>query len=227
MEQKGYAMRIREVAVSTTDLDAAADFYRNVPAFPVTAEPDLVTVEVGFSRLVLRRGERFEGVHHLAFGISPDDFEPARTWLRGRVELLEVDGSDAIDGPPGWDSRSVYFRGPDGILLEFIARQADAAAPASTGDTPRPLSISEVGIGVPDVEQAVGELGKTFGLQPFTPRLASFTPVGDHEGLVILVDPERVWFPTRDDRPAHAPVRVRIDAPAGGLDLTAAARIEA
>lgn len=221
-------MKIREVTISTTDLDAAADFYRNTLRLPVATAPDRVTVDIGFSKLVLTRDAPFQGVHHLAFGISPDDFDLARKWLRRQVEPIVVNGSDAIDGPPGWDSRSVYFRGPDDIVLELIARQADADAPASTGDAPGLLSISEVGIGVPDVEQAIGELGESFGLQPFTPRLPSFTPVGDHDGLLILVDRERIWFPTQDDLAADAAVAVRIDGPAGGatLALTATARIE-
>ncbi|WP_433664544.1 hypothetical protein ACQPW1_21895 [Nocardia sp. CA-128927] len=187
-----------------------------------------MTVEIGLSELVLTRGAAFAGAHHLAFGISPDDFELARKWLRGQVDPIAVNGSDAIDGPPGWDSRSVYFRGPDGIVLELIARQADAEAPASTGDAPRLLSISEVGIGVPDVQQAVGELAETYGLHAFTPRLPDFTPVGDNDGLLILVDRERIWFPTEADLPAQASGR-RAHRCARGrrtLALTAAARVE-
>ncbi|MEV6560632.1 VOC family protein [Nocardia sp. NPDC051756] len=221
-------MKIREVVISTTDLGAAADFYRNVLELPVVVGSDHVTVEIGRSRLVSTRGENFAGAHHLAFGISPDDFELARKWLGRQVELIAANGSDVIEGPPGWDSRSVYFRGPDGIVLELIAREADAGVPASSGEVPRMLSISEVGIGVPDVQQAVGELAEAYGLDAFTPRLPAFTPVGDHDGLIILVDRERIWFPTDADLPARASVAVRIDAPKGGgtLALSEAARID-
>lgn len=221
-------MRIREVAISTTDLDAAANFYRAVLELPVVADGDHVTVEIGLSTLVLTRGETFAGAHHLAFGISPDDFGLARKWLGRRVELIAANGSEIIAGPPGWDSRSVYFRGPDGIVLELIARAADAGVAPGTGKAPRLLSISEVGIGVPDVQQAVSELAETYGLDAFTPRLPAFTPVGDHDGLIILVDRERIWFPTEADLPARAPVSVRIDAPKGGgtLALSEMARID-
>ncbi|MFC9435259.1 VOC family protein [Nocardia sp. NPDC057030] len=213
-------MRIREVTISTTDLDAAAEFYRNVLELPVVVGGDQVTVEIGLGTLVLTRGETFSGAHHLAFGISPDEFGLARKWLGRRVELITSNGSEIIEGPPGWDSRSLYFRGPDGIVLELIARAADAGVPTGTGATPRLLSISEVGIGVPDVQQAVGELTETYGLAAFTPRLPAFTPVGDHDGLIILVDRERIWFPTEADRPARAAVAVRIDAPKSGAVRT-------
>ncbi|MFE9581801.1 VOC family protein [Nocardia sp. NPDC006044] len=213
-------MRIREVAISTTDLDAAAQFYRNVLELPVAVGDDHVTVEIGLSTLILTRGETFAGAHHLAFGISPDDFGLAWKWLGRRVELITSNGSEIIEGPPGWDSRSVYFRGPDGVVLELIARAADAGVAAGTGEAPRLLSISEVGIGVPDVRQAVGELTEAYGLAAFTPQLPVFTPVGDHDGLIILVDRERIWFPTEADLPARAAVAVRIDAPKGGATLT-------
>ncbi|MFF3227478.1 VOC family protein [Nocardia suismassiliense] len=84
-------MKICEVAIDTTDLDAAADFYRNVLRLPVTAEPERVTVQVGLSKLVLTRGAPFAGVHHLAFGISPDDFELAQNWVRGQVDTSKAD----------------------------------------------------------------------------------------------------------------------------------------
>ncbi|MFI6172654.1 hypothetical protein ACIBCN_38160 [Nocardia sp. NPDC051052] len=52
---------------------------RPVPErLPVTLEHDRVTVDTGFGKLVLTRGAPFEGAHHLAFGISPDDFDLAR-----------------------------------------------------------------------------------------------------------------------------------------------------
>ncbi|MFI6046914.1 VOC family protein [Nocardia sp. NPDC051321] len=115
-------MKIREVTISTTDLDAAADFYRNKLGLQVAADAGRVTVNIGFSKLVLTPGAPFEGVHHLAFGISPDDFDLARKWLRRQVEPITV-------------------------------------------NAPRPLSISEVGFDLPDVEQATGELGESFGPQ--------------------------------------------------------------
>ncbi|WP_407670617.1 hypothetical protein [Nocardia suismassiliense] len=53
---------------------------------PGTAEPDRVTVQAGLGKLVLTRGAPFDRVRHLAFGISPDDFELAQNWVRGQVD---------------------------------------------------------------------------------------------------------------------------------------------
>ncbi len=204
-------MKIREVAITAHQLGEAAAFYRDVLEMPVEEQLDRVTVKIGSSRLIIAQGDPFEGVHHLAFGISPHDFDLARTWLRGRVEPIVAGGSEVIDGPEGWNSLSVYFLGPEGIVLELIARGADAAIPGSGGAAPRPLSISEVGIGVPDTSAAVRELTQTLALPTFPPQEPQFAPIGNHDGLLILVDHERVWFPTRTHQPARGPLSVRID----------------
>lgn len=209
-------MKIREVTITARRPDAAAAFYRDVLQMPVQEHPDGVRVVIGSSRLSIVPGEQFDGVHHLAFGISPHDFDFARTWLNQRIELIVAGDSEVVEGSAGWNSRSVYFLGPEDILLEFIARDADADRPAGAGVAPRPLSISEVGIGVPDVETAVHELTDGFGLPRFPPQETHFAPVGDHDGLLIVVDQERIWFPTRMHRSARGPLAARLQAPHPG-----------
>ncbi|MGW5516126.1 VOC family protein [Nocardia africana] len=218
-------MKILEVELTTTHLAATAEFYRDLLELPVTTQPEGIVVDIGSSRLRVTAGAAFDGVHHLAFGISPHDFDLARRWLRQRTELITAGGSDIIDGPEGWDSRSLYFRGPEGILLEFIAREADRATPGSTDETPRLLSISEVGIGVPDVRQTVRHLAEAVELPPFPPQLPGFAPVGGHDGLLILANAGRIWFPTQEDIPATGPVSARIATP--GHDATVALTDEA
>jgi len=204
-------MKMRQVAVTVDRFAQATNFYRDVLQLPVHAQAGQVTVTVGSSRLILEPGDHFHGVHHPAFGIAPADFELTRAWLGQRVDPIAVDGSEVIVGPEGWHSKSVYFLGPEDILLEFIAREADEHAPASTADVPQPLSISEVGIGVPDVADAVATLTEHLGLPAFPPQGTHFAPVGGHDGLVILVDEERIWFPTASHQAARGPVDLEIE----------------
>lgn len=209
-------VKIRQVAVTVARLDEAPIFYRDVLQLPVHSQAGHVTVTVGSSRLVLEPGDRFHGVHHLAFSVAPADFQLAQEWLGQRVDPIVVDGSEVIEGPEGWRSRSVYFLGPEGILLEFIAREADAQVPAGEAEVPRPLSISEVGIGVPDVSAAVASLTGQLKLPTFPPQGTHFAPVGGHDGLVILVNTERIWFPTDSHQAARGPVAVTIEGPKPG-----------
>jgi len=211
-QQEVRVVQIRQVRITVGRLDQAANFYRDVLQLPVDAQPGRVTVRVKSSRLILEPGDHFHGVHHLAFGIVPANFELARAWLGHRVEPIVVDGSDVIVGPEGWHSTSVYFLGPEDILLEFIAREADEGS-ASEADAPRPLSISEVGIGVPDVADAVATLGEQLGLPAFPPQGTHFAPVGGHDGLVILVDEDRIWFPTAFHQAARGAVDFEIEGP--------------
>ncbi|TDX08260.1 VOC family protein [Kribbella sp. VKM Ac-2566] len=206
-------MRIREIAITVGKLHAAASFYRDVLMMPVAEEADRATVRVGFSRLVMTPGKEFDGVHHVAFGVSPHDFDDARSWLTQRVDLIIAGDSDVIEGPPGWNSRSMYFLGPEDILLEFIGRQADAALPPRDRDVPTPFSISEIGVAVPNTKAAVTDLTRELGLPTFPPQEADFAPVGDHDGLLIVVDQDRAWFPSRVHHAAVGPLTVRIDAP--------------
>lgn len=219
-------MQIREVALTVTGLAAAARFYRDVLDLPVAERPGQAVVTIGFSRLVLTEGDPFAGAHHLAIGIAPADFAVARRWLSDRVELIVVEGSEVIEGPTGWNSESVYFLGPGDVILELIARDADASAGPGGRQALRPLSISEVGIGVPSVAAAVRALGAELDLPAFPPQGPQFAPVGDHDGLLILVDMNRVWFPTNELKPARGPLTVSLAAPrAARLSLRGSATV--
>jgi hypothetical protein len=161
------------------------------------------------------------GAHHLAFTIPTGTFADAKRRVAEVATVLGADGADEFEGPAGWDSRSVYFEGPDRQLLELIERRelpdGDAAPTAGQGApatgqaaplAPLFVSVSEVGIAVPDVPGAVETLSQ-HGLDPYAdPPGPDFAPVGDVDGLLILVSPGRQWFPTLDRAPSSAPVVV-------------------
>lgn len=173
------------------------------------------------------QGDAFDGVHHLAFGILPAEFEQAHAWLSARVPLLVKNGHEIFVGPCGWDSRSVYFLGPDDIILEFIARDADANVDSDYKENPRILSISEIGIAVADVPAAVKRLSDELALPPFFDQDETFAPLGNHDGLLILVQQDRIWFPTKSLRPARGPLSVGIESVIENtrLDVTSAISI--
>lgn len=212
-------MKISGVTLTVQDLARSVHFYRAVLDLPVEQNVDRAVVHAGSSRLTLIPGQRFDGVHHVAFGIVPSEFELAHTWLSERVSLIVADGSEIIVGPTGWNSRSLYFLGPEDIILELIARDADAETILGNGESPRILSISEIGIGVPDVPTTVRILAQELALPPFCSQGEKFAPVGDHDGLLIVVDQDRIWFPTRSLRPANGPLDVQIETPIANTQL--------
>ncbi|MBO9051501.1 VOC family protein [Curtobacterium flaccumfaciens] len=210
-------MDIRQVQLATRSLADTARFYERLGC-PVEAVDATVRVVVGSTLLVFRELPEMTRALHLAITIPTGTFDAAKAWIAGLTTVLGTDDQDEFEGPPNWNSRSVYFEGPDQQLLELIERRD---LPVDVGEnTAVPLvSVSEVGVRVPDVLGAVEALRRA-GLEPYAnPPGESFSAVGDVDGLVILVSPDRRWFPTGDRSPSSAPVVIDVGLGAP-LELT-------
>ncbi|MFT4228828.1 MAG: hypothetical protein QM602_00900 [Microbacterium sp.] len=214
-------MLITAVTIGTSAVDALEEFHRDALQLPVDRVDDAtIEVRTGTGTVRYEQRARSAGAHHLAFSFAPEDFERAREQLATRVDLLLCDGSPVIAGPSGWDSRSVYFTAPDGLILEYIAHEGHRGR-GTSAPVPVPLGIAEVGIGVEDVPATVREL-TGLGLTPFPPQGPAFAPVGDIDGMLIVVDQDRPWFPELRDRPAtdsSAIVLAQVGAPPGRVFL--------
>ncbi|WP_079620556.1 VOC family protein [Mycobacteroides abscessus] len=205
-------MRIRDVQITATDLPGAARFYSETLELPVQLAPDRATISIGDSTLTMVPGAAYHGAHHIAFTIPAGSLESAKQWLSRRV-TLQTDGEwhDEFDCPPNWQARSIYFAGPDDTVLELIERNVldnRIERPFGVGDI---RYISEVGFGVPDVLQTQALLRNKLGLLPFGEPNPRFGPVGDHDGLFILVPMDATWRPENRVAPAAAPTVVTAD----------------
>ncbi|WP_418515468.1 VOC family protein [Curtobacterium flaccumfaciens pv. flaccumfaciens] len=223
-------MDIRQVQLATRSLADTARFYERLGC-SVEIVDTTVRIVVGSTLLVFRELPEMTGALHLAITIPTGTFDAAKAWIAGLTTVLGTDDQDEFEGPPNWNSRSVYFEGPDQQLLELIERRdlesgtrrvgtgtGDGTGTGTDSDTVVPLvSVSEVGVPVPDVLGAASALRRA-GLEPYAnPPGESFAAVGDVDGLVILVSPDRRWFPTGDRSPSSAPVviDVGLGAPVG------------
>ncbi|PWJ56224.1 Catechol-2,3-dioxygenase [Quadrisphaera granulorum] len=201
-------MKITSVTVPVDDLAEAERFYGRTLGLPVRRDRGaalVVTVGGTEVRLVEQQSER--AVDHLAITVPADAFSAAKSWLRERVELMTLDGQDEFEGSLSWRSRSLYFSGPSGSVLELIARHR---LPALAGDVPfgpeHLLCVSEVGVAVPDVPAAIRLLQEATGLKVFGEGVGeTFAAVGDDDGLLIVVAEGRPWFPTSDRRVTATP----------------------
>jgi catechol 2,3-dioxygenase-like lactoylglutathione lyase family enzyme len=125
--------------------------------------------------------------HHFAFHV--DALEP---W-RGRLDLSEEHDFSDWDG-----ARAVYFRDPERNIVEFLARP----------EPRRHLTLAEVGLPVADVADAVTALRK-LGLEPYREWGETFAPLGDADGLLIVVQVGRGWFPY-DEPAGTGPIHVTV-----------------
>jgi hypothetical protein len=111
-------------------------------------------------------------------------------------------------------------------VLEVIARRdlspdlgaghasgAKASSPYAPGTQPVPfapadlLSVSEVGVAVPDVAGTADRLTEA-GIGRYPDGSETFAPAGHVDGMLILVRPGRTWFPTSDRVAAEPPVTI-------------------
>ena len=201
-------MFIKQVHIEVSDLASATSFFADVLEIPARRQPDRTDLTVGSSTLVLTAGEQRAGVHHLAFDIPPAGFEAHRAWLETKLPLLSsADGTTEFEGPPGWNSRSVYFSGPDQMVLELIARRE---RPRPAARVPELISISEVGVAVTDPIATANEVQADTGAGVLGSSSPQFVPVGDHDGLLILVKDGRAWLPKFDVAAHVLPLRISV-----------------
>jgi catechol 2,3-dioxygenase-like lactoylglutathione lyase family enzyme len=137
-------MLISKVELPVSDVVEAARFYGDVLGLPIRTGGGIVEVGVGLSVLLLDPGPVELGAYHCAITVPEDRFAESKAWLQERVPLLERDGLDEFTLGAPWNSQSVYFAGPDGILLELIARHNLPAASSGRFSSADLLRISEI-----------------------------------------------------------------------------------
>lgn len=217
-------MHIDDVALTTNEPSAFAAAYERL-GLPVTRQGETVRVRVGTSMVTATRGAT-AGAHHLAFTIRTGTFDAAIRWLDGRATVLEHDGTREFEGPDGWDSRSVYFDGPDGSILELIERRVlpgvAAGSPFGSEDV---VCVSEVGLPADDVPAFTATVD-ALGIGPYGDGNDGFRPLGDVHGLLIAVRPGRTWFPTADRTAVAQALEVTVSG-AGGAGVAEATTLAA
>ncbi|GAB3457228.1 VOC family protein [Kineococcus endophyticus] len=206
-------MRIDHVVLPVPDVRRSAAFWRDALGLTVHEAEASCVVEVGWTSLQLVPDPDAQpGTQHLAITVPGDAGPAALAWLRERATVL---GDGLVELSPSWDGCSVYFEdAPGGTVLELVARRRLPHRLGGAAFGPEHLlGVSEVGVPVACVPTARERLARGAGLPTFGgPGSPQFTAVGDDEGLLVLVAPDRPWFPTRD-RPARA---TRLDVTLSG-----------
>ena len=156
------------------------------------------TVRIGWTALQLREaGNDPVGGVHLAFNVPADRFEAATQWLLARSPLqCNAKGEAHFTFGGRWESESIYYDGPDALILELIGRRRLPASGRTGAFHGSELTcISEVGLPTADVAALSARAEGAFVLQPLSPPTPHFAALGDDEGLLIVVDATRHWFP--------------------------------
>jgi catechol 2,3-dioxygenase-like lactoylglutathione lyase family enzyme len=204
-------VRFDEVELSVPDLEAARAFYAGVLQLAELPAEGGLALAAGRTRLALRKAPPGERQHyHIAFSVPLARFDAARRLVAAHTPLIAADGDEVIVHA-SWDAVAFYFRDPAGSILECIARRGEPANDPSAPEAPGIGSVCEVGVVVDDVSAMAVTLRVTLGLASFRGSEGdTFTALGDEEGLLIVVQRGREWYPSTGLAAAPAPLQLAL-----------------
>ncbi|PIH59520.1 VOC family protein [Paenibacillus sp. LK1] len=187
-------MIFEEVKLYTARLEDIKHFYINTLGLNVAEESEhSFTLQIGLTKMIFMRSEADQNpFYHFAWMIPTNRFQEAKAWAAARVHLSRHEGEDETYST-NWNSNSLYFEDPVGNILELIAHHTvhnESERPFSKKDL---LQVCEVGLVTEDVLSAVDEL-EQMGLKRWRAISDTFAPIGDVNGLFIVVKKERTWF---------------------------------
>ena len=195
-------MQIERVELKTgVALDTLALFYggRLGLSFVVTAAETL-TVLTGTSELIFRYEHGFTGIYHFAFNVPENRLDKVREYLeKSNIALIaDADGKTVFDFH-FWDAHAIYIYDPSRNIVEFIARHELSGVFPNSDTAFRPVvdvqCISEVGLATADVPALAAHLLATLCIETYRESNANFFPIGNANGLFIVVSEGRVWYP--------------------------------
>lgn len=213
-------MKISELQMDTHRLEEMYAFYAKALGFDVLdAGTDSFTVQTGFTRLTFQRTDSDDKpFYHYAFNVPSNLLSDSMRWLAEKgVEFLTDDGESLIDQGAFWNAHSCYFHDPAGNIAEFIGRHSLADSNSVAFSVAEVVGVSEIGLPVVNPEKVVGELEQTLGLGTLhSGGYPNFVGMGSDEGLLIVVDYKRPWFPT-NETPVQSSICGNLDTGTQGV----------
>ncbi|MDQ0494365.1 VOC family protein [Paenibacillus brasilensis] len=214
-------LKLREVLLGTHSFEALKAFYGSLLDMEIVEESPLrLSFRVGESVLAFQESPHMKNeFYHVAFMIPTNKFIEAKQWLINRgIPLVSRSGEDEFFFEH-WNATAMYFYDPDHNLVEFIAHHTLDNAAVEAFEPDSLLRISEIGLPVDNVPEVSRKITEMFQLESWGGAGQQFTPLGEVEGLFIVVDKQRPWFP--DDRiPTLSSISILFEGPcSAGLSL--------
>lgn len=197
-------MHIQTLTLPAANLAELHHFYVQILGFTcIEQNQHQFCLQCGKSQLTFAHDNEHHQpeVAHFAFNIPSAHFRQVVDWLRPRIKLLALHEQTEFFSKD-WNAHMVYAYDPAGNIIEFIARHTlpDEASNAEQTDAIFNTAmfvtcISEIGIAVQDVLAIAQAWGQRWHTQPYGETDATFCPIGNEHGLIILVPFNRIWFP--------------------------------
>ena len=214
-------MKLAHIQIQSSNIEQTATFYKDILHLPIIEKTkESVSIQAGNSVLEFIENPEFKSIYHFAFNIPENKLDEAIDWCKSKVDLIFIEDQKVITNFENWNANAVYFYDNNGNLLEFIARHDLDNAQTEAFSSKAILNISEIGI-VNENPLALGEqLIEQHGLEFFSKNANSelFAAVGDDEGLLIMVKPDRNWYPTQTPSESNK-TAVRIENRGNKIEL--------
>jgi catechol 2,3-dioxygenase-like lactoylglutathione lyase family enzyme len=193
-------MKIIELEILSANLAETESFYKRVLGLEPYQKEDrqLLFYRIGHTKLIFRYAEGIKPVYHFAIDLPNNRFFDCYSHIKQRTPLLPVEKGDDIANFVNWDAKSFYFLDNNGNIIEGVTRYPNRQIAEEPFGSQSYIGISEIGFVTNNVPELADTLLKEHGVPIFhrQPRGDKFTVSGDDEGLFILAEKGRDWYPT-------------------------------
>ena len=205
-------MKLEQIQIQTNNIQETTAFYQDILGLSIIEKNSKwVTIQAGNSILKFIENSTFNSIYHFAFNIPENKLEEAIEWCKNKVGLIVIEDQNVIANFEAWNANAVYFYDNNGNLLEFISRYDLENASTENFSSKSILNISEIGIVTENPLELGNLLIEKQALEFFSKNNNSevFSALGDDEGLLIIVKPNRNWYPTQTPSQSN-PTEIRI-----------------
>jgi catechol 2,3-dioxygenase-like lactoylglutathione lyase family enzyme len=192
-------MDILEIKILSDNLDETEIFYSDLLGFStINKDQNAISFLAGQSTLTFIKSNDLNPEYHFAFNIPHNKLDEAIVWASAKVALLENVSHEIVSNFERWNAKAIYFYDNNRNILEFIARFDLHNFSDKAFDISSIQSISEIGI----VADAPVKLADQFieennlGFFEKDPKSEKFVALGNDNGLFIIVETGRKWYPT-------------------------------
>ncbi|WP_316842566.1 hypothetical protein [Pedobacter gandavensis] len=204
-------MEIKELQIITTQLAETETFYNQILNLDTHDKTENeVSFLIGRTKLsFVLEATTAQPVYHMAFDIPKNKLMEAYEWLKKRIKIISVTPETDFSSFELWNAKSFYFHDNNENVLEFICRyDLDNESDSDFGGSSI-LAVTEIGLVSEDVPFLAETIMSKYGLEVYEkqPARDNFTVLGDEQGLLILVNEDRNWYPT-DQKAKSFPIKM-------------------
>lgn len=190
-------MWIQELQLYTTNIERCREFYTTIIGLQEQYfGNDRLEYRIGNSILIFQQAT-FHLPYHIAISYPPDLEAQCLKTSTEKLDILPGPNGDKVIDFNSWNSRSIYFKDPDGNVMEWIGRRDIDYDYSEKFDGKSLQNINEVGMVVHDLPTTIDKLKNIMGLKIYSGSSDEFCAIGDKHGLLIIINKrKKTWFPT-------------------------------